>query len=185
MLLIDSLMDEPLKEAVKNGQAPGLQYLLENGRYVPDMISPFPTMSVNVDSTLLTGVYSDRHKVPGLVWYNAKEKRIINYGSHIRELVKLGIKQSSRDVFYNLNQVHLSQQVKTLHEELDEKGIETCSINALLHRGAGTAIYRFPFFFNDFRIKPISQNQRTPAVLVWGFFQSESGKSLALQKIRF
>ncbi len=84
MLLIDSLMDEPLKEAVKNGQAPGLQYLLENGRYVPDMISPFPTMSVNVDSTLLTGVYSDQHKVPGLVWYNAKEKRIINYGSHIR-----------------------------------------------------------------------------------------------------
>jgi predicted AlkP superfamily pyrophosphatase or phosphodiesterase len=148
MLLIDSLMDEPLKEAVKNGQAPGLQYLLENGRYVPDMISPFPTMSVNVDSTLLTGVYSDQHKVPGLVWYNAKEKRIINYGSHIRELLKLGIKQSSRDVFYNLNQVHLSQQVKTLHEELDEKGIETCSINALLHRGSRDGYLQIPFLFS-------------------------------------
>ena len=105
MLLIDSLMDEPLKEAVKNGQAPGLQYLLENGRYVPDMISPFPTMSVNVDSTLLTGVYSDQHKVPGLVWYNAKEKRIINYGSHIRELLKLGIKQSSTVFFEVLRKV--------------------------------------------------------------------------------
>ena len=130
-------------------------------------------------------MYSDQHKVPGLVWYNAKEKRIINYGSHIRELLKLGIKQSSRDVFYNLNQVHLSQQVKTLHEELDEKGIETCSINALLHRGAGTAICRFPFFFNDFRIKPVSQNQRIPAVFVRRFFQSESGQPLAFQKFGF
>lgn len=147
MLLIDSLMDEPLQEAVNTGQAPGLRYLLENGRYVPDMISPFPTMSVNVDSTLLTGASSDRHKVPGLVWYNAKEKRIINYGSHIRELLKLGIKQSSRDVFYNLNQVHLSQQVKTLHEELDEKGIETCSINALLHRGSRDNYLQVPFLF--------------------------------------
>lgn len=51
--------------------------------------------------------------------------------------------------------------------------------------GAGTTIYRFPFFFNDFRIKPISQNQHVPAVLVRRFFQSESGKPLAFQKFGF
>ncbi|MEC0493314.1 alkaline phosphatase family protein [Bacillus glycinifermentans] len=144
MLLIDSLMHEPLSRAIKSGQAPAMKFLLENGHYEPDVISPFPTMSVTVDSSLLTGVYSDRHKVPALVWFNKKENRIINYGSHIRELIKLGIKQSSRDIFYNLNQMHLNQQVKTIHEELAENGIETCSINALMHRGSRDAYLHVP-----------------------------------------
>ncbi|NPC93931.1 alkaline phosphatase family protein [Bacillus sp. WMMC1349] len=148
MLLVDSLMHEPLQEAMKTGQAPAMKYLLDHGRYEAEVVSPFPTMSVNVDSTLLTGVYCDRHKIPGLVWFNTEEKRIINYGSHIRELLKLGIKQSSQDIFYHLNQTHLSKQVKTIHEELDDKGIETCSINALLHRGNQDGYLHVPLLFS-------------------------------------
>ena len=67
MLLVDTLMDITLQEAIKNGKAPALQFFIENGYKIPNLVSPFPTMSVNVDSTLLTGVYSDQHKVPGLV----------------------------------------------------------------------------------------------------------------------
>ena len=93
-------------------------------------------MSVTVDSTLLTGVYSDKHKVPGLVWYNRKENRIVNYGSHVRELFKLGLKQSMGDVFFNLNHVHLNKQHKTIHEILHDEGMQTSSINALLYKGS-------------------------------------------------
>ncbi|MED1739598.1 alkaline phosphatase family protein [Bacillus swezeyi] len=182
MLLIDSLMDEPLKEAVKSGQAPALQFLLENGRYVPEVVSPFPTMSVNVDSTLLTGVNSDKHKVPGLVWYNKEENRIINYGSHIRELLKLGIKQSSKDVFYNLNQVHLSKQVKTLHEELAEKGHETCSINALMHRGSQDGYLHVPMLFSW--IMGLNQKMKidAPQLFSYGGFSKLSSANLSLLK---
>ncbi|NRD79576.1 alkaline phosphatase family protein [Bacillus sp. BRMEA1] len=148
MLVIDSLMDMPLQEAFKGGKVPALQFFSNNGHYLPNLVSPFPTMSVNVDSTLLTGVYSDKHKLPGLVWYNKDENRIVNYGTHVRELIKLGLKQSMIDVFYNLNHQHLSKQQKTIHEVLKEKGIQSASINALLYRGAFETQLKIPFLLS-------------------------------------
>ena len=150
MLIIDTLMDSSLQAAIKSANAPALQFFIENGRYFPNLVSPFPTMSVNVDSTLLTGVACDQHKVPGLVWYNKKEKRIVNYGSHVRELIKLGLKKSMEDIFYNLNHVHLSNQHKTVHEILKDKGIQTASINALLYRGSNPSDLKIPFLLSLF-----------------------------------
>ncbi|MFN2744022.1 alkaline phosphatase family protein [Bacillus sp. z60-18] len=182
MLLVDSLMDEPLKEAVKSGQAPAFKFFLENGRYEPEVVSPFPTMSVNVDSTLLTGVNCDGHKVPGLVWYNKQERRIINYGSHVRELLKLGIKRSAKDVFYNLNQTHLSKQVKTVHEELAEKGIDTCSINALMHRGARDGYLHVPALFSWITGLNQMLNINAPQLFSYGGFSKINPRNRSLLK---
>ncbi|WP_249870635.1 alkaline phosphatase family protein [Oceanobacillus saliphilus] len=148
MIMIDTLMDLPLQEALKNEKAPALQFFMENGRYFPNLVCPFPTMSVNVDSTLLTGVYCDKHKVPGLVWYNEKEKRIVNYGSDVKELLKLGLNQSMMDIFYNLNHVHLNKMHATFHETFKEKGIHTGSINALLYRGSTSDHLKIPFLLS-------------------------------------
>ncbi|MCY8273125.1 alkaline phosphatase family protein [Bacillus sonorensis] len=182
MLLIDSLMHEPLSQAVRSGQAPAMAFLMENGHYEPEVVSPFPTMSVTVDSTLLTGVYSDRHKVPGLVWFNKQENRIINYGSHIRELLKLGIKQSSRDIFYNLNQLHLNKQVKTLHEELADKGIETCSINALMHRGSRDGYLHVPVLASW--VTGLNHNVKinAPQLFSYGGFSKINPRNFSLLK---
>nr|WP_324609832.1 alkaline phosphatase family protein [Oceanobacillus damuensis] len=150
MLMIDTLMDSPLQEAIKYKKAPALKFFMENGRYFPDLICPFPTMSVNVDSTLLTGVYCDKHKVPGLVWFNEKEKRIVNYGSDGKELIKLGMNQSVKDIFYNLNHVHLDKKHSTFHEVFKEKGIDTASINALLYRGSNPGHLNIPFLLSLF-----------------------------------
>ena len=76
MLMIDTLIDPSIQAAIKSGKVPALQFFIENGQYFSNLVSPFPTMSVNVDSTLLTGVYSDKHKVPGLVWYNKKKREL-------------------------------------------------------------------------------------------------------------
>lgn len=135
MLLIDSLMYPPLEKAVKEGSAPAFQFFMENGKVFPNIVSPFPTMSVTVDSSLLTGVYANIHKIPGLVWFHDEEKRLINYGSHIRELVKLGLIRSLKDIIYHMNNHHLSKEIKTIHEEMSMKGKTTASINALIYRG--------------------------------------------------
>lgn len=121
---------------------------MENGYYYPNLVCPFPTISVNVDSTLLTGVYCNEHKVPGLVWFNQEEQRIVNYGRSGIELVKLGIKQSVLDVLYNLNHKHLSKQYKTIHESLQDKGIKTASINTLLYRGNKLGHLKIPFLLS-------------------------------------
>lgn len=135
MLLIDSLMYPPLEKAVKEGSAPAFQFFMENGKVFPNIVSPFPTMSVTVDSSLLTGVYANIHKIPGLVWFHYEEKRLINYGSHIRELIKLGLIRSLKDIIYHMNNHHLSKEIKTIHEEMSMKGKTTASINALIYRG--------------------------------------------------
>lgn len=148
MLIVDTLMDITLQEAIKKGKAPALQFFIENGYNIPNLVSPFPTMSVNVDSTMITGVYSDQHKVPGLVWFNSKENRIINYGGNVRELSKLGLKQAMEDIFYNLNHKHLSKNNKTIHEILMDLNIQTASINTLLYRGNQSVQITFPFLMS-------------------------------------
>lgn len=150
MLVIDTLMDPPLQEAIKNNRAPAFKYLIENGKYFPNVVSPFPTMSVNVDTTILTGTYCNDHHLPGLVWFNIKENRLINYGSHIRELWKLGLSRSLEDILFNMNSGHISKGVKTIHEELEDKGKESASINALVYRGNTPHLYKLPKFLSWF-----------------------------------
>lgn len=144
LLVIDSLMDKPLRKTIQEGHAPALQYLIQNGKYEPNMISSFPTMSVTIDSTLLTGGYTDKHHVPGLVWFDSTEKRMVFYGNGAKEALKIDQPQVYMDAIYQLNQVHLNKQTKTIHEELAEKGKETASINGVIFRGNTEHTLRLP-----------------------------------------
>ncbi len=144
LLVIDSLMDKPLRKSIQEGNAPALQYLIQNGKYEPKMISSFPTMSVTIDSTLLTGVYADKHHVPGLVWFDSNEKRMIFYGNGAKEALKIDQPQVFIDAIYQLNQVHLNKQTKTIHEELADKGKESASINGVIFRGNTEHTLRLP-----------------------------------------
>lgn len=134
-IIVDSLMDKTVQEAVKQGRAPALKYMIEHGHYFPRVISSFPTMSVTIDSTFMTGVYTDRHHVPGLVWYNDREKRMIFYGNGPMEALKIDQLQVLTDSVYHLNQVQLSKDVKTIHEELADAGKRSASVNAVIYRG--------------------------------------------------
>lgn len=150
LLIIDTLMDAPLQEAMIQGRAPALEFLMQRGKYFSDVVSSFPTMSVTIDSTLLTGTYSNTHKIPGLVWYSEKEKRIINYGTGLREAYKLGSTQVMQDMFFHLNNVHLSKEVKTIYEELADKGKNSASINGFVYRGNTKHILHMPRLLRPF-----------------------------------
>lgn len=177
LLMIDSLMNEPMKEAAKNGRAPALQFLLEHGRLYPNIVSSYPTMSVTIDSTLLTGTYSDKHRVPGLVWYDEKEKRLVNYGSANEEVLKLGIKQVAEDNFYHLNHTHLSRNVKTIHETLAEKGLQSASINALVYRGDKKKTLTLPKVASKLNIAPEKLKIETPALFSYGMLAQFNPKN--------
>ncbi|MFD2045053.1 alkaline phosphatase family protein [Ornithinibacillus salinisoli] len=135
LLNIDSLMPEPLERAVQTGKAPALQFLMENGNYISNMVSSFPTMSVTIDSTLLTGTYADKHHIPGLNWFDHSRKEIINYGTGFRETFRLGLKRTSHNMLYRLNNEQLSSEVSTIYEDLADMGIPSASINSFVYRG--------------------------------------------------
>lgn len=177
MLVIDTLMDPPLQEAIKQNKAPAFKFLIENGSYFSDLISPFPTMSVNVDTTLLTGTYCHEHQMPGLVWFDKEENRLINYGSHVRELWKLGLSQSLEDILFNMNNHHISKNVKTIHEELEAKGKNSASINALVYRGNSRHNYKIPKLMTWFTTIRKDIPTFAPSLFTYGSFKKISSSS--------
>ncbi|OCA86108.1 phosphodiesterase [Bacillus sp. FJAT-27225] len=150
LIIVDTLMDGPLVEAMQTGMAPALKFLKEKGNYYPNIVAPFPTMSVNVDTTLLTGTYCHQHKIPGLVWFNKKENRLVNYGTHYRELFKLGLSKSVEDLLFNMNESHISHNVTTIHQDLDRMGKSSASINALIFKGPVLQSLKIPWLAKAF-----------------------------------
>lgn len=167
MLVIDTLMDAPLQNAIQNDHVPALKFFMDNGNYFANLVSPFPTMSVNVDTTLLTGTYCNQHQIPGLVWFNHNENRLINYGTHIRELWKLGLSQSLEDILFNLNNKHISHNVTTIHEDLESEGKESASINALIYKGSTEHYYDLPKLLTWFT--HIDKNRSTKASRLFSY----------------
>jgi predicted AlkP superfamily pyrophosphatase or phosphodiesterase len=135
LLLVDSLMAEAIDRGIAHKELPALQFLIEHGQYYKDVVSSFPTMSVTIDSSLFTGTYSDGHRVPGLVWYSTKEKKLINYGTGPMEIIKHGINPVLVDALVNLNGSHLNRQLPTIYEDLARRGMKSGSINGLIYRG--------------------------------------------------
>ncbi|SET54449.1 Predicted pyrophosphatase or phosphodiesterase, AlkP superfamily [Oceanobacillus limi] len=177
LIIVDSLMDQPLQEAMKKGKAPAFKFLADNGHYYSDIISSYPTMSVSIDSTLLTGKYPDEHHIPGLVWFNTVENRLVNYGSAKEEIIKLGIKQVVEDHFYHLNHTHLNSQTKTIHEVLANNGLQSGSINALVYRGEEKNEINLSKVLANFDVMPESITVETPSIFSYGAFAQYSPKN--------
>lgn len=136
LIVVDSLMNEPMQKVIEEGGAPALAYLMNNGQLNKEMISSYPTMSVTIDSTLITGTYANQHKIPGLIWFKEDEKRMISYGSGIGEIWSNGLKNVAMDSVVHLNNSHLSKKVQTIHEDLANQNLSSASINGLLYRGS-------------------------------------------------
>lgn len=135
LFLIDSMMPDVLEQCIAAEKAPGLKFFMERGQYIPDCVTVFPTMTASIDCSLITGVYPDQHKIPGLVWYDPDSKKMINYINGTVPVSKIGLEQCATNVLYDLNDRHLSRKVKTIHEELEEAGLVSGSINVIAHRG--------------------------------------------------
>jgi hypothetical protein len=151
LLIIDSLMDAPLREAIQLGKTPALRFLKERGQYHPRVVTSFPSMSVSIDSTLLTGTPPNQHQIYGLVYVDPHEQRMVNFGTGLKETFKFGTRTVLKDSLQRLNQVCLSPDVKTIHEAFDGA---TASINALIHRGPHQKTLTAPWLGRLFRLLP-------------------------------
>ena len=168
LVIVDSLMSEPLLQAVEEGKAPALSFLLNNGIFHPEVISSYPTMSVTIDSTLVTGSYADHHKIPGLIWYKEDENRLVSYGSGFREIWNNGIGNVALDAVVRLNESHLSKEAATIHEELAERGLQSASVNGLLYRGSVKQELHVPKLLSLVNLLPKQISVEGPALLSLG-----------------
>jgi hypothetical protein len=80
-------------------------------------------------------VLQDRHRIAAMNWWSRAERRYVEYGSSFRAARRFGIGRQLTDTVYNLNGEHLSPDVETVYETLDDAGVRTAGTTYLVYRG--------------------------------------------------
>ncbi|HSJ17586.1 MAG TPA: alkaline phosphatase family protein [Solirubrobacterales bacterium] len=135
LVVVDSLHTEMLERTVAAGAAPTFKKLLDRGALVPDCVSSFPSVTPVACSEIATGAGPDRHWISGMNWYHRVERRYVEYGSSLEATRAFGLFRTLYDTVYNMNMAHLSHEVETVFERLDDAGVRTACTPFLIYRG--------------------------------------------------
>jgi len=132
---VDSLRTDMLERAVAEGRAPTFGALIERGVLIPDCVSSFPSVTPVASAEMVTGVGADRHWISGMNWYHRLERRYVEYGSSLEASRAFGVFRALYDLVYNMNLAHLSPEVETVFESLEDGGARTACTPFLIYRG--------------------------------------------------
>jgi hypothetical protein len=135
LCVIDAMAPAMLERAVASGAAPVLATLIERGRYVPDCVAAFPSVTPVCAASIVTGVAQDAHRIPAMNWFHRDEHRYVEYGSSFRAAQRFGIARQLTDTVYNMNRAHLSPDTLTMFETLDDAALRTAGTTYLMYRG--------------------------------------------------
>ena len=135
LCVIDAMAPAMLERAVAAGEAPTLAALMERGLYVPDCVAAFPSVTPVCAASIVTGAWQDRHRIPGMCWYDRAERRYVEYGSSFRASQRVGLTRQLTDTVYNMNAAHLSRDTPTVFETLDDNDVRTAGTTYLMYRG--------------------------------------------------
>jgi Type I phosphodiesterase / nucleotide pyrophosphatase len=132
---VDSLRSDMLRRAIDEGRAPSFGALVERGLLIEDCVSSFPSVTPVACSEMVTGVGADQHFISGMNWYHRLERRYVEYGSSLEATRAFGVFRALYDLVYNMNLAHLSPEIETLWERLDDAGARTACTPYLIYRG--------------------------------------------------
>jgi Type I phosphodiesterase / nucleotide pyrophosphatase len=135
LVVIDALKPAMLERAIATGRAPALARIREEGAYVDDCVAAFPSVTPVCAATITTGVGPDEHLIPSMNWYHREESRYVEYGSSFSASRQFGVLRSLTDTVYRMNAEHLSHDVDTVFESLDDADVRTAGTTYLIYRG--------------------------------------------------
>jgi hypothetical protein len=138
LVVIDAMVPAMLEQAIALGQAPALARILAEGTYVSECVAPFPSVTPVCAATITTGFGPDGHGIPAMNWFHRDEHRYVEYGSSFTASRRHGVLRSLTDTVYRMNAEHLSREVATVFERLDDVGLRTAGTTYLIYRGRHT-----------------------------------------------
>ena len=100
-----------------------------------DCVAAFPSVTPVCAATITTGVGPDEHQIPSMNWYHREEQRYVEYGSSFSASRQFGVLRSLTDTVYRMNAEHLSHDVDTVFESLDDIDVRTAGTTYLIYRG--------------------------------------------------
>ena len=135
LVVIDAMKPQMLERAIATGRAPALARIREQGVYVDDCVAAFPSVTPVCAASITTGVGPDQHHIPSMNWYHREEQRYVEYGSSFSASRQFGVLRSLTDTVYRMNAEHLSHDVETVFESLDDIEVRTAGTTYLIYRG--------------------------------------------------
>ncbi|MGH2979333.1 MAG: alkaline phosphatase family protein [Solirubrobacterales bacterium] len=135
LVVVDALKPAMLERAVAEGRAPLFGEIMRRGRYHPDCVSVFPSVTPAAAAAITTGRLPDEHGVPSICWYHRGEGRYVDYGSSGAAVRTFGVLRTITDTVYNINFDHLSRRTPTIFERLEDAGVRTACTPFLIYRG--------------------------------------------------
>src|ERR1700744_329619 len=135
LVVVDAMKQSMLERAIAAGRAPAMALVRERGAYVGDCVAAFPSVTPVCAATITTGVGPDEHGIPSMNWYHRDEGRYLEYGSSFSASRQFGVVRSLTDTVYRMNSEHLSDDVETVFESLDDADVRTAGTTYLIYRG--------------------------------------------------
>jgi predicted AlkP superfamily pyrophosphatase or phosphodiesterase len=135
LVVVDAMKPAMLERAIAAGRTPAMARIREQGVYVGDCAAAFPSVTPVCAATITTGVGPDQHLIPSMNWYHREEGRYIEYGSSFSASRQFGVLRSLTDTVYRMNSEHLSRDVETVFESLDDADVRTAGTTYLIYRG--------------------------------------------------
>ena len=143
LVVIDAMNPGMFRRTIREGGAPILGELLRRGVCVDDCVVPFPSVTPVCAATIATGTQLEHHGIPSMNWYLRDERRYVEYGTSVRATQRFGFVRPLTDTVYNLNREHLSRDVHTIFERLDDADIRTAGTTFLVYRGRHRHVVAF------------------------------------------
>jgi predicted AlkP superfamily pyrophosphatase or phosphodiesterase len=134
LIVVDGMTPAAFERALEDGRAPALSFLTEHGDY-RQATSVFPSLTPVCITSIATGAGPGVHHIPSLVWWNRRERRIVEYGSSLSALRAAGLSQSVLDTIFNMNARHLARDATTVYEALEDAGLVAAAVNITCYRG--------------------------------------------------
>ena len=138
LTVIDGMKPTMLERAMSSGTAPALKAIADRGTYVPDCVAAFPSVTPVCAATIATGRLQDEHLIPSMNWYSRAEERYVEYGSSFSASRRFGLNRQLVDTIFNMNASHLSTDIETVFETLDDADVRTAGTTYLMFRGRHT-----------------------------------------------
>ena len=135
LVVIDAMKPSMLDRAMAAGRTPALSLIRDAGVYVDDCVAAYPSVTPVCAATITTGVGPDQHGIPSMNWYHREEGRYVEYGSSFSASRQFGVVRSMTDTVYRMNDEHLSRDVRTVFEVLDDADVRTAGTTYLIYRG--------------------------------------------------
>src|ERR1700761_850288 len=135
LAVVDAMKPSMLDRVIAAGRAPAMARIRQEGVYVGDCAAMFPSVTPVCAATIATGVGPDEHRIPSMNWYHREERRYVEYGSSFSASRQFGVLRSLTDTVYRMNSEHLSHDVETVFESLDDADVRTAGTTYLIYRG--------------------------------------------------